>query len=517
MKPSDPLIGPGNGPTVDRREFLAAAGGVVVAALTACDAGTAPGEGGTVVITVTGLRGNAGGSVVVTHPASGSDAGITIAMPAPDSSGESVGTAINVPEGVFRIQYLPPSNHDHILPSDSIIVQVVRGVTSTGQFALQATGALEVRISGLAIGAQSAGTITVTDAGGGAGPLNLLLSPPVDGESIGLVSRHPIGNFSVRHNEPSGHSHVGTDTRQVSISFADVSAATFQLLADAVPPPQAGLVFASDWSTATGRSDAAWRDTNKARPWSTTGLPLESRNGDVVASTGLDFPTANVFRVGFDSALGGRVTISGAWPAPNVGDVIYYRTYFRNALPPTGLFMHPLFPQVGGGTFIWEHMFNSDASAYGGTSNQFRFDIRTLYDGSNSLPEDAHHWNVILDKNVTYRIEWRLQRMSAEGFRLDARVFNDLVSLAVPAFDSGDFTCGRFGHSHSLADTGVGAAGAGANIRIPASLVAALNELNISDPGTYSLSPTDYCYWGAVAVSLTDWCGPYVPGEGPTS
>lgn len=279
--------------------------------------------------------------------------------------------------------------------------------------------------------------------------------------------------------------------------------------------PAGHLVFASDWSTATGRSDAAWRDTGKAVPWSVTGLPIDTRNGDVIVATGLDFPSTNCYRIGFDSGLGGRVVAEGIWSAPAIGESLYYRMYFRNALPAIATFMHPVFPQVGGGTGICEWMFNGDASSYGGTSDQFAFDIRTLYDSSGSPPDDTHHWRVVLDKHRTYRIEWVLRRLSTEGFRLDARVYDDLVSTTVSLFTSSDFVCGRFGHTHTLADTNLGTAGVGGNVLIPAATVGALADLNISDPGTYSLAATDYCYWGPVAVSKTDWCGVYVNGEGP--
>jgi len=54
----------------------------------------------------------------------------------------------------------------------------------------------------------------------------------------------------------------------------------------------AGVLFSSDWSTATGTSSTALRDGTK---WETS--LNNGGGGEVISSVGLDFPTQNVLRV----------------------------------------------------------------------------------------------------------------------------------------------------------------------------------------------------------------------------
>ena len=101
-------------------------------------------------------------------------------------------------------------------------------------------------------------------------------------------------------------------------------------VADTTTPdagPLGGVLFASDWGTATGTGMDAVRDMGARTPWTVGGAaPLE-----VVATAdeGLDFPTANVLRVPNSFAWVGFEVSAGYIPLLEVGDVLYLRHYRR--------------------------------------------------------------------------------------------------------------------------------------------------------------------------------------------
>lgn len=139
-------------------------------------------------------------------------------------------------------------------------------------------------------------------------------------------------------------------------------------------------------------------------------------------------------------------------------------------------------------------------------ATSFPFQIANLMDGSPDFPADTHRWQVTLQRDTTYRIEWRLDRTATEIFTLQARIYNSANQLL---FGNADFVCQRFGHNgHTIAT-------AGNAVRILENLVPCLGSLFIVHQGLWTAVPEtgDKIYYGGCAVSRTDWCGEYTPGE----
>jgi len=107
---------------------------------------------------------------------------------------------------------------------------------------------------------------------------------------------------------------------------------------------------------------------------------------------------------------------------------------------------------------------------------------------------------------VTYRIEERYERTGTTTWRLHARVYD---SAGLLIFGDSDFVCNQFGHNnHTLANHG--------NIVTPDPNCLRhkmlVNQGGLGDRGI-NAPAENRIFYGGFAVSLTDWCGPYVPGE----
>lgn len=103
-----------------------------------------------------------------------------------------------------------------------------------------------------------------------------------------------------------------------------------------------GLVFASEWSTGTGATDAALRDTARTRPWTATSGATVDAAVRVTSSDGYNYPTTNYLRVPATPTSSGLLEIrfvsaDNYLPTINVGDTVGLRFYraFRLADPWT--------------------------------------------------------------------------------------------------------------------------------------------------------------------------------------
>lgn len=269
------------------------------------------------------------------------------------------------------------------------------------------------------------------------------------------------------------------------------------------PPPPPGdrtFLFHSDWSTARGQTDAALRDLGKAIPW--TQRIGNGRGNEVVASTGLAFPTANVLRVVAEDGDGDGDASSNvlrveSLPIPSTGETLYYRWYIRVTVPDqhTGdSETHPI----------------QDGVAIGSTN--WAFQIITRNDGTwlPSIETDAAaawpntHWgrpNIVLRKNVTYRFELAVRRTGSSTFGLNARIYGADGALL---FDDNDFV--NSNGTSSLADNPVLNI---VNLNSMNGLNAGFNGLG----GPSTLMPFTMYYQGGVAVCEGDWCGAYSSAE----
>jgi hypothetical protein len=118
-----------------------------------------------------------------------------------------------------------------------------------------------------------------------------------------------------------------------------------------------------------------------------------------------------------------------------------------------------------------------------------------------------HWWAVTLNRNQTYRVEERLERTAAGVYTFHARIYNSANQLL---FDDDDFVC-VVGHgSHTLASS------FGSGLQLPDETC--LRHRTIYNQGVGSTRGSDdpnanSIFYAGFAISLTDWVGPYVPGE----
>lgn len=255
--------------------------------------------------------------------------------------------------------------------------------------------------------------------------------------------------------------------------------------------PNDELVFASDWSTATGNSANALSDGGK---WDdvSSGTPRV----EIVPATGLGFPA------GMTNVLAGRyrntdtqfwiVGKTNGWALPAVGGVMCKRLYFRHTVVGTSsITYHPVEPAVGACADEAEWVVNSQAN--------FIFRIQT----------HSHRWETTLQRGNTYRVEERWERTGTQTWVLHMRVYdagNNLIR------DDDDFSCSLGHGNHTLASGGTTVVNTTSNAEC-------LRSQNINWQGSAQDGRgsddenNNRIYYGGYALSHSDWCGPYVQGE----
>lgn len=287
------------------------------------------------------------------------------------------------------------------------------------------------------------------------------------------------------------------------------------------------LVFASEWDTATGGGLAAVTDTGRDVPWSgrvdqDEGDPAQ--NLDVVAASGVTlvnggvslasvgWPTANALRARWVSPGGvrsaGIVFASELWTHPAVGESVYLRKYFchdgdDDAGGGTDDNSNHSFQSIGGGG-----MAGAGSAVYqltwgnrgvgGAADGTFRFTVASLASGSSRFRPAVY-----LDKGAVYRVEYRIHRVATLGIAIHIRVYDSANTLVL---QDSDFVL--VASSTTLADN--------PELGLESDDITEEYLRNFALGAIGTGMPTDVaCYYGAVAVSRTDWCGPYVEGEGP--
>jgi len=260
----------------------------------------------------------------------------------------------------------------------------------------------------------------------------------------------------------------------------------------------AAVLFESDWSTATGTSNAAILDTDKAVPWEDIRGPTAA--SEVISASGLDFPTTNVLKItAIWNGVGGSFagpdidsSLTGA--IPDVGDSTYYRVYLRVLIPDSYTAddqSHPY--QDGPG---------------GGSQTNWLFKVLPKTDGTwipqFGWPETAwpnDNWDgPNLNKNQTYRIEHRVHRIGNMTANLHVRVYDssDVLLYTDSDFDNQQSTA-------TLAST-------------PTFTFRNLNHfkgIRVGDNGLFGGVEADYTpsfimyHWGGLCMRDDTWCGAY--------
>ena len=266
------------------------------------------------------------------------------------------------------------------------------------------------------------------------------------------------------------------------------------------PPPAADVVFSSDWSTAGGRSDEAIRDAGKTAPWDVYNNYVGANLLSVVPATGRGFPArmANVLAVEYRGENSGDVNSVGRWPAPvGVDQFLYFRLYVRNEMRANAigasevtLSHHPWQPADLNCLSEWTwHTGQPNASG--------RYEV---FFQRSVQPSASRWWRLPdLNRNTTYRFEWRLGRDS-RGYRADFRIYGpDDVTLL---YDNDDFRSTETGTTL--------AAWYAAGNRLTAFRASCMNSWFLGNNGPSGWAATgEFMYYGGAQVRTRDWPGPY--------
>jgi hypothetical protein len=268
--------------------------------------------------------------------------------------------------------------------------------------------------------------------------------------------------------------------------------------ATVAPPATIAALFVSNFSTALGNTAAAVRDTGKALPWT-------SRAGsgwNVVASAGLDFPSANVLAMTAEQATAGlvRVSLTAALPAMAIGASRWYRWYERlvftdGLTDPSAHICED--PSSGGRDWQHEIMHN-----LGGAGN-YVAQAKT----SNGVvnPNNTNFNPPATPKGATYRHEVQRTRVDGTHFHFHRRIYS---SAGVLLYGDADFD----NDSSGIANLGVD------QTTLPSGI--GFNQTNGSwgtglDAGLNGVAGVDwfpamlYGYLACFAISDVDWCGAY--------
>jgi hypothetical protein len=287
--------------------------------------------------------------------------------------------------------------------------------------------------------------------------------------SLGLVTAVAVGNGTVTATSEGVNGQA-----QVSVS--------------ATPPPGGSIAWSSDWRTSTGTSGTALRDGGK---W--TGELCDHPVAQVVPASGLGFPAGmtHVLRSEYSNDLCRMVRATNQWTAPAVGQSIYFRIYYRNAAPDGANIgqAHP----VQATSIAWEWKIRMPSN--GITTLQWIFP---------NLAYPDTHYDAPVNTHQTYRLEWRIQRVSSSTCKVQVRVYD---SGNVLIHDNNTFRSESYGGTtYPLATR---------NPDMPCSGDSDFRTLEVGNNGPITtVGPGVYVYWGGAAVSLTGWVGPYSPTGG---
>lgn len=206
-------------------------------------------------------------------------------------------------------------------------------------------------------------------------------------------------------------------------------------------------VFFSDWSTATGTGTSAIGDGGK---WGT----ISGSGNEVIASTGLDFPTTNVLRsTALVSNSGFAIIRTTGLGTISVGSTRYYRTYYRFMSPdgvsPSDNQTHPIQDGDPGSQISWEFALFTNTNPRSGSAISAGNYIHSLQFHTNNDFNTAFRFTPPeLPKDETHRWEIALSRISTTEFNLSVRVYD---SSDVLVLDDADFLSQN--GAVSLADT----------------------------------------------------------------
>jgi len=453
---------------------------------------------GRIQLAVTGFTGgqpNGGSAVAQRTDATASP--IAISVSAAGSGG------VIVPSGTYTVTYNPPSGYNVDSSSTNPVTGVVVSLQETEvDFVVSpvaaGTGSVLVTITGLT-GATAGGQVSakLTDNGGSTFPATL--PPPTGGSTSSTLTGLPPGSYNVTYTPPPGYRLLaGTQNpRVVTVTSGATASATFP--SEAIPP-SGGLVYASDWRTATGTSNNAKSDGGKWNDLSVDGGGPANRI-EVISAAGLSFPSgmANVLKVLMPQANWQNsywnILVTKGWALPAIGGSIYFRLYFRHDVDGSGGDdMHnPQTGPPGSCPYTRQHVLSRPNTTA----------LRFAVGNKNNDSTNVHVWecNKNLARQTTYRVEEQYIRQATNSWKVHVRVYDSSDTMIASDPDFID------GYTGIVLSNFTGTITSGTDC-LRNWMIGFPNQLCGSDTAAHQ-----HCYYGGYAVSLTDWCGAYVPGE----
>ena len=183
------------------------------------------------------------------------------------------------------------------------------------------------------------------------------------------------------------------------------------------------------------------------------------------------------------------------WRAPEVGESLYLRYYYRSEVPDGEYLGQAHFFHIGGAGSDYLSMWRNEGTVQGGRH------ALTVNWEPQSAPE--YPSGISVETGRTYRIEHRLERRTSTQMHMDVRVYDSAGNLL---YTDADFY-NDLGSLEASDPTEV----------LPSAASLRTIELGNNDPGGgqwFGTGGEVYTYFGGVAVSLEGWVGPYTPGEG---
>lgn len=322
--------------------------------------------------------------------------------------------------------------------------------------------------------------------------------------SLGISAEATLSLTASTDAGAAGQSYVneaGVISGALNDSVLANNVASASLTVQEAPPPPVGVVFASDWGTATGTSDAALRDGGK---WNTLYCQQAAETATVIAGNTVGWTkTSNVLRL---QQLGPSVcgTLEKVDLLP-VSTSHWGRFYFRNDEVGTQ-HNHVVTYNPGVGAPIQTALWNRSGSASG--VNIF---LRTYY-LANGTPSayPLNVWSIgtpaqngvdRLANGVWYRYEWHMEYVTPTTYRIWPRIYNMADSLMYDATrffqsdypQSGNFSLATWyaaGNAFGFTDVSLG------------------RRLGLGNEGPGGSTNTGgYWYHADVAISTSGWIG----------
>jgi len=335
--------------------------------------------------------------------------------------------------------------------------------------------------SSIGVGAAVQATATLRDAAG-----NVLT-----GRTVTWAS----SNTAVATVSSSGVvTGVGAGSSQITAMSGVSGNATINVTAPS--GGQVPLVFASDFSTGMGNSQAAITDASKPIHWNDWHPDADQLY--VVSAAGLGFPAGinNVLRTRYMGVNSADVKTLNQWPEPLTGQGMYFRIYYRLDIPNSyGTLAsgghHPIEPVPGACPFQFEFRIGSNTNG--------------TMDFKATLP--TGDYLQVLNKFQTYRFEWAFtNRTSAGAYKFEIRVYD--ASGTQVASNS---TFHRMNSTITLGQDNP-------DVPLASDCIRSLTIGSNGPSGWESVGTTAadaFSYHSGVAMSQVGWIGPYVPGEHP--